>query len=124
MVEQASDTRLTKVRFLSTQQIGEDCVPYKDKERQRNAVRDLSKAKKAALLSYVNAHKSSQGCADCGEADSVVLDFHHLDPKEKVSEVSKMIVSRKPLKTIQAEIDKCIVLCSNCHRRREYYARS
>jgi hypothetical protein len=59
------------------------------------------------------AYKAERGCQRCGEKDPVVLDFPHVGGKE--SEVASM-VSRK-WERILAEIEKCIVVCANCHRR-------
>lgn len=55
-------------------------------------------------------------CIDCGNDDLEVLEFDHLDPSEKKYNVSEMLAF--PWRTIQAEIDKCVVLCSNCHTRK------
>ena len=56
-------------------------------------------------------------CISCGEADPVVIDFHHLDPTEKEDGISKLIWNNSSLGKIKAEIDKSVCLCSNCHRR-------
>ena len=56
-------------------------------------------------------------CHDCENTfPFVVYDFHHLDPNEKEFDWSKMrLVSEEKL---QRELEKCILLCSNCHRIR------
>ena len=64
-----------------------------------------------ALLDYFAAHT----CVDCGEADPVVLDFDHL--RDKAFDVSAAY-THKPWATVLEEIEKCEVVCSNCHRRR------
>ena len=51
------------------------------------------------------------GCGWGREFFPEQLDYHHIEPKEHC--VSQM--SSKPTKVV-AEINKCIVLCSNCHR--------
>lgn len=58
-------------------------------------------------------------CVDCGlKTDRVeVYDFHHLDPTIKDDGIGELL--RASWETIVAELDKCIVLCCNCHRIRE-----
>ena len=43
-----------------------------------------------------------------------VFDFHHSDPKEKDFDWSKMRLCS--VKKLTNELDKCILLCANCHR--------
>lgn len=53
----------------------------------------------------------------CGESHTRCLDFHHKQDTTKKSEVSRMISNGYSLETIKAEIDKCDIICSNCHRK-------
>lgn len=62
--------------------------------------------------------KSSNGCADCGEDNPIVLDFDHLHDKKY--NISRMVHEGFSWKAIQKEIDKCDVVCANCHRIRTY----
>ena len=59
---------------------------------------------------------SKEKCQHCGENDPVVLDWHHTDPSIKEASVSWLLQNRSR-KAILEEIDKCICLCANCHRR-------
>ncbi len=43
------------------------------------------------------------------------LEFHHLDPNQKDFNISKIKKTRMDEEVIQ-ELDKCVLLCSNCHR--------
>jgi len=53
-------------------------------------------------------------CFYCGYDKCVAaLDFHHIDTNKEFKISNVRCYSKKKLK---AEIDKCIVLCSNCHR--------
>jgi hypothetical protein len=54
-------------------------------------------------------------CIDCGESDPVVLEFDHLADKEFA--ISAGLRGRK-WEDVLREIDKCEVVCANCHRRR------
>lgn len=54
-------------------------------------------------------------CKICGYSFyKGALDFHHLDPSEKDFTPSKGY--KKSWEKLKKELDKCILLCSNCHR--------
>lgn len=65
------------------------------------------------IREYLRAHP----CVDCGEIDIVVLDFDHRDPAAKEYSVT-VLAAHKSWVRVLAEIEKCDVRCSNCHRRR------
>lgn len=70
----------------------------------------------ALLLRYLEEHP----CADCGERDPVVLEFDHTG--EKRFSISSGVRDRnwdEVLEEIE-EIERCDVVCANCHRRRTY----
>lgn len=64
------------------------------------------------LMTYLLDHP----CKDCGEADPIVLEFDHRDPRTKECNVSSMLTGS--LAHLQSEIAKCDVVCANCHSRR------
>lgn len=66
----------------------------------------------------INKIKEEKKCAKCNENRYWVLDFHHLDPKEKDFNISN--ASNFGQYKVLQEIEKCIVLCSNCHRDFHY----
>lgn len=55
-------------------------------------------------------------CVDCEENDKRCLEFHHL--KDKLYNISYLITSGHSLEFLKKEIDKCIIVCANCHRRK------
>ena len=59
-------------------------------------------------------------CEMCGENHPACLDFHHKDKKDKSFNVAIMASSGYSIEKIKEEIAKCIVLCSNCHRKEHY----
>lgn len=65
---------------------------------------------------YVRKIKAQRGCSECGERRHPCLEYHHVDPKTKSGVVWKIANSNATYARIDAEIAKCIVLCSNCHR--------
>ena len=62
-------------------------------------------------------YKKTLACVRCGETHWATLDFHHDDPAEKDGTVSYLVNSGYSWARIREEIDKCTVLCSNCHRK-------
>jgi hypothetical protein len=56
-------------------------------------------------------------CKDCGESHPACLDFHHRNPKEKEDLVCKMVTTGCSEQKILEEMDKCDVVCANCHRK-------
>jgi len=80
---------------------------HKNHERQR-------KDKKQAIT-YLGGK-----CNDCGlnSEYTYIFDFHHLDSKTKENNISKMIARHRSMERIKEELDKCVLLCSNCHRIR------
>ena len=69
---------------------------------------------------WVSSIKEQCKCAKCGEKRSYLLDFHHLDPTQKDNTIARLTSNSATRQRIQNEIDKCIVLCANCHREFHY----
>ena len=54
-------------------------------------------------------------CVVCGYNRSVTaMEFHHLDPTQKDFGISSN--SNRAWEKIRIELDKCVLVCSNCHR--------
>lgn len=57
-------------------------------------------------------------CEKCGYSDNVSsLDFHHRDPTTKRFEIG---ARSKLTESVKAELDKCSVLCANCHMKEHH----
>jgi len=61
-------------------------------------------------------------CLDCGNSyPAWVMDFDHKDGKIKIANVSKLAFRKLVnFKKLKEEIEKCDLVCSNCHRQRTY----
>ena len=58
-------------------------------------------------------------CQVCGfDENTACLDFHHLDPTQKEFDISKKC--RSTWKNLKPELDKCILVCKNCHTMIHY----
>lgn len=81
------------------------------------AARDRHKQER---VDFIRAAKDAP-CVDCGvEYPHYVMDLHHRDPSDKLYTVSQMSGQNKSWVLIKAEIDKCDVICANCHRERHH----
>jgi hypothetical protein len=86
----------------------------RNKEYQKaNAAKHRIESRQNAK-EYVWNYLLTHPCISCGQSNPVVLEFHHRGGKDKA--VTEMVASGYPISRIQAEIDKCDVLCANCHR--------
>jgi len=106
-------------------------MPYKDPKIKRLKQRGYSKnhyeKNKSAVIARNDiikkynrviweAFKDTQNCEFCGEDHPAVLDFHHLPGHVKLGNVVDMISNNK-ISAAFREVEKCICLCANCHRR-------
>ena len=109
-------------------------MPIKDKEARRNYNSEYNKewysknkkkkkeqaqkSRKRAVRrnkKYIDKHKLDNPCP-CGETDPCCLSFHHYEG-EKEGNISDMMNKGYSIKKLQSEIDKCKVLCLNCHAK-------
>jgi 5-methylcytosine-specific restriction endonuclease McrA len=60
--------------------------------------------------------RNKLSCLVCGEDEATCLDFHHLDATQKDFTISQAFLYYGKDK-IEKELSKCVVLCSNCHRK-------
>jgi hypothetical protein len=68
-----------------------------------------------SVKAWVQAEKMRRGCHDCGYAEHpAALDFDHLPGEVKLFALSACW--GRTLEEVQAEVAKCEVRCSNCHR--------
>lgn len=78
---------------------------------------DRTRLRRTENRRLLRAYLRSHPCVDCGEADIVTLQFDHRDRATKREDVGLLVIG-KPWSVVSAEIEKCDVRCSNCHRRR------
>ena len=100
------------------------CMPIKTpiKKRKKRTVRKRIHLKKD-ILEWIKEIKSAP-CTDCKKKyPYYVMDFDHIGPTRKRMNVSTMVGKGYDKEPIQKEIDKCELVCSNCHRERTYRRR-
>lgn len=80
---------------------------------------ETKKRRRLELRKWFTEVKESEfSCSECDEGRGPALDFHHVD--EKVGGVSQMVNHGYSKERIREEMERCIVLCANCHRIEHY----
>lgn len=88
--------------------------------KNKNKYNQRDKATRDKYTEILTIKKNSP-CMDCGvEYPHYVMDFDHREPEKKHFSVSSARRMGKSLKLMLEEIDKCDVVCANCHRVRTY----
>ena len=84
-------------------------------EYQTKRLVERRKAHKKRAVEYLGGQ-----CLDCGLRSELVeiYDFHHRSADEKESSIARLLDRTKNWGKICEELDKCVLLCSNCHRIR------
>lgn len=102
----------------------------RDAENSRNYRRthteEINKrdsARKKEKREWINSLKNGKKCLKCGEDRLFCLVYHHKDPKEKDFTISQCISYGYGKERIVKEIEKCVLLCSNCHHHLHYLQR-
>ena len=86
---------------------------YYDNNKQREIERTTER--KNMLREWFFNYKSTLECNRCGENHIATLQFHHTDPSEKKFNLSNGYSLGLSKEKIVKEIEKCEVLCANCH---------
>ncbi|MCU4972228.1 hypothetical protein OB955_05700 [Halobacteria archaeon AArc-m2/3/4] len=81
---------------------------------------ERSLRRRSRLRSWLNERKRERGCSRCGVDTVACLDFHHIDESSKEMAVGRMVTYGYGKDALRDELEKCAVLCANCHRMAHY----
>lgn len=84
------------------------------KQKEYEKVKNYRQRQKIKAVQYLGSKCKKCGYNKCVQA----LEFHHRNPKEKEFSFSKY--SNHSWMKIKKELDKCDLLCANCHREEHY----
>lgn len=88
-----------------------DCLPEGLDRSQRNKIR------KQLLVQKAQKQKVKRGCDICGyNKCGSALEWHHLNDDKDFNPSDKLKDSFSSYQKYQEEIQKCILVCANCHR--------
>lgn len=84
---------------------------------EKDRVDAVRKDKTKKLIEYLGGK-----CSRCGYNKCIAaLDFHHINPETKSFNIAPSM--SRSMFSLMREADKCILLCSNCHRELHYNER-
>jgi thioredoxin 1 len=81
-------------------------LDYRNKQRSRFI----------AIKARVDEYKENLNGCPCGEKDIVCLDFHHVNSDKDLA-IGTMVSRGYHWDRILKEIEKCLLVCANCHRK-------
>jgi hypothetical protein len=81
-------------------------APYKYKNRVKKQIQKS--------INFTDEYRKNNPCVKCGENRYWLLDFHHINPLIKEENIGNLKQSGSFLK-LRNEMEKCIILCKNCH---------
>ena len=100
------DKKSRKIRGLPSNDTNSESYKIR---RKNNVLKRSEKIKK-----LFSAFKNEQKCINCDEDEVACLDFHHVNSDERRDVMPSGSLTYK--RTVE-EINKCVVLCANCHRK-------
>ena len=104
----------------------EELRKYNREYYQRNRTHLLNKQREKnrrfaeSRRKWITAYKKTLECVRCGENHPATLTFHHKNSSKKSFEIANAIRFGVSLKRLITEIEKCEVLCANCHAKEHW----
>ena len=89
-------------------------------EKYRKKIIAKNILNKEKNVAWFHEYRKTLKCNRCGENHPACLEFHHSEPNKKEYNIGNIIYSTYSIKTILKEMQKCEVLCSNCHNKEHY----
>ena len=123
-VKNRSCFRVHSSRYDGLQSLCRDCEDKNKAQWYRENIETVLPKLKARKKLKINGKKRivaeyllSHPCVDCGETDIVVLDFDHVKGVKKAN-IATLMSNQSSFEKLEEEIEKCVVRCANCHRRK------
>ena len=112
-----------KIKNIKRATICKNCHRIERKhfyDRNKIKYKSLAKIKNKEIRErnneYVYNYLLQNPCMQCGQSNILTLDFDHRDRRDKFMGICQMIGEGYSINNIRQEIEKCDVLCANCHR--------
>jgi hypothetical protein len=108
-------------------------MAYRDPERRKAHIRGDYLKNRTARIAQIHERQKQLAqwvrslkikCSRCPETHEACLDFHHRDSADKVTNLSTSHLKGWGRARILKEMEKCEVVCSNCHRKQHWEERN
>jgi hypothetical protein len=83
--------------------------------RNKKISQENKKERVKMIKEWFQTMKTTLKCSKCPQNHIATLSFHHTDPIKKDIALANACDKGWSKKRILSEIEKCIVLCHNCH---------
>ncbi|WP_010676639.1 hypothetical protein [Bacillus timonensis] len=129
LIEKTTEVNGKVIRLKSNRKYCLRCSPYVSRNRsEEEKLQSIEKRKKQRVIATTKRRKKltmmaiqykGGKCLRCGYNRCIrALEFHHRDPSKKEFSISNKGLTRS-WERIKKELDKCDLLCANCHREVE-----
>ena len=99
---------------LANKKLKEDFWRQRNQESFNKRSRERTRQNKLKAIEYLGGR-----CFKCeGVFHPSVYDFHHRNPEEK--DIGVSVIKGRSWERLKEELDKCDLLCANCHREIHY----
>ena len=107
----------SKAKKIARNQLPE--VKQKKREyyhRDKHLIKERYAENFAMVIKFLEEKDGSEGCIKCGSKKQLELD--HVNPKEKEWNPKRSMGSKNLTERFWKEIDKCQLLCYDCHKEK------
>ena len=92
--------------------------------REAPRIKRNRERRRGELAAWYAELKSKLACVQCGESHPACIQFHHRDPTTKEITLADAVRRGFSRARMLCEIEKCEVLCANCHIKHHAKERS
>ena len=98
-------------------------ISKKNKARyaaNKDKIKAATRARRTEIYYKIFKIRYDAACTVCGYSDYRALDFHHVEPADKIDTIAQLANRSVSWHRIETELAKCVPICANCHRIEHY----
>jgi 5-methylcytosine-specific restriction endonuclease McrA len=92
---------------------------YQIDSQHYSKMKEYRNDRRRVIAIQISEYKASKCCSLCVESSPECLEFHHIDPRTKDHEPTRLARDKGwSFEKVIAHLETtCIILCANCHRK-------